>query len=79
MCLRQRVGTGPRSGLGPIATEKGRPRYVRLSPAPQERTSSVRPATSDKCPVILASTFGRSTKEQLKEPIGIREEEIDLA
>jgi hypothetical protein len=32
----------------------------------------------DSSPVILASTFGRSTKEQLKEPIGILEEEIDL-
>jgi hypothetical protein len=29
-------------------------------------------------PVILAGTFGRSTKEQLKEPIGFRQEEIDL-
>ena len=32
----------------------------------------------DSSPVILASTFGRTTKEQHKEPIGIREEEIDL-
>jgi hypothetical protein len=32
----------------------------------------------ESSPVILATTFGRSTKEQLKEPIGIREEEIDL-
>ena len=32
----------------------------------------------ESSPVILACTFGRSTREQLKEPIGIREEEIDL-
>jgi predicted amidophosphoribosyltransferase len=32
----------------------------------------------DGSPVILACTFGRSTKEQFKEPIGIREEDIDL-
>ena len=32
----------------------------------------------DGSPVVLACTFGRTTKEQLKEPIGIRIEQIDL-
>lgn len=29
-------------------------------------------------PVVLACSFGRTTKEQLKSPVGIREEEITL-
>jgi hypothetical protein len=30
-------------------------------------------------PVVLACTFGRTTKEQLKEPIGLRAEDIDIS
>jgi hypothetical protein len=29
-------------------------------------------------PVVLACTFGRSTKEQLENPVGLHEEELDL-
>jgi hypothetical protein len=32
----------------------------------------------EKSPVVLACTFGRSTKEQLENPVGLREDELDL-
>jgi hypothetical protein len=33
----------------------------------------------EKSPVVLACTFGRSTKEQLENPVGLREDELDLS
>jgi len=33
---------------------------------------------SNESPVILACTFGRSTKEQAKNPVGLRVEELDV-
>jgi hypothetical protein len=33
---------------------------------------------SEKSPVVLACAFGRSTKEQIQNPVGLREDELDL-
>jgi phosphoribosylpyrophosphate synthetase len=32
----------------------------------------------NKSPVVLACTFGRSTKEQIEHPVGLHAEEINL-